>query len=228
MAAVLNPYNAFTGFQQQSFYSGFPLNFSTAPVANRFYAPPQFPIYSQPPPMTAYPSESARGYPQQQQQAPCQAQQVPCQARQTSYQAQGASRQPQQAPMHPQQAPLPLRQQNTIRSQNVPMPPPPPPQSVPSQERTVEYVDADPSIFRRRQPRIIRQVIKLPTPEPIYRQVRHRLPTPEREVIQRTIIKKANGDVVVRQQQPSRPRTESRTENTSSRHSTRHRHVYTD
>ena len=52
----------------------------------------------------------------------------------------------------------------------------------------------------RREPRIHRQVIRLPTPEPIYRQVRHRLPTPERSVIQRTVIQKANGDVIIEQE----------------------------
>ena len=64
-----------------------------------------------------------------------------------------------------------------------------------------DYVDSiSPPLLRRREPRIRRQVIMLPTPEPIYRQVRHRLPTPERGVIQRTVVQKANGDVIVQQE----------------------------
>lgn len=59
---------------------------------------------------------------------------------------------------------------------------------------------SSPPLRNRREPRIHRQVIRLPTPEPIYRQVRHRLPTPERSVIQRTVIQKANGDVIIEQE----------------------------
>ncbi|CAF2397377.1 unnamed protein product [Rotaria sp. Silwood2] len=71
----------------------------------------------------------------------------------------------------------------------------------PTPTKTTEKVDSNIQQLRpRREPRIRRQVIVLPTPEPIYRQVRHRLPTPERQVIQRTVIQKANGDVIVQQQ----------------------------
>ena len=81
----------------------------------------------------------------------------------------------------------------------------------------------------RRQPRIIRQVIMLPTPAPIYRQVRHRLPTPERQVIQRTVVQKANGDVIVEQQRPVyQPRTQSRSEAGTKTRSSRSRQVNTD
>ena len=67
--------------------------------------------------------------------------------------------------------------------------------------RTVELIDSNVESLRpRREPRIHRQVIVLPTPEPIYRQVRHRLPTPERGTIQRTVIQKSNGDVIVQQE----------------------------
>jgi len=68
----------------------------------------------------------------------------------------------------------------------------------PTPTKTTEHVDSNVQQLRqRREPRIHRQVILLPTPDPIYRQVRHRLPTPEQKVIQRTIIQKANGDVIV-------------------------------
>jgi len=81
----------------------------------------------------------------------------------------------------------------------------------------------------RRAPRIYRQVIRLPTPEPTYRQVRHRLPTPERQVIQRTVIQKANGEVVVHQQRPSpKARSQSRAEPRTQTRSSRSRQVYTD
>jgi hypothetical protein len=82
-------------------------------------------------------------------------------------------------------------------------------QQTASQILNTDYVDSISQTLRpRREPRIHRQVIVLPTPEPIYRQVRHRLPTPERGIIQRTIIQKANGDVVV-QQERHRKKTRS-------------------
>ena len=96
---------------------------------------------------------------------------------------------------------------------------------------TVQYVDASSAatIRPRRQPRVYREVIVLPTPEPIYRQVRHRLPTPDRQVIQRTIIQKANGDVIVRQDQTkSKPRSQSRSEPKTQTQSTRSRQIHTD
>ena len=81
----------------------------------------------------------------------------------------------------------------------------------------------------RRQPRFFREVIMLPTPAPIYRQVRHRLPTPERQVIQRTVVQKANGDVVVQQQRPVyHPRSQSRSETGTKTRSSRSRQVNTD
>ncbi|CAF0824076.1 unnamed protein product [Rotaria sp. Silwood1] len=83
--------------------------------------------------------------------------------------------------------PKPQKQQPKIRT--------------PTPTKTPEYVDSNIQQLRpRREPRIRRQVILLPKPEPIYRQVRRRLPTPERPIIQRTIIQKANGDVVIEQQ----------------------------
>lgn len=83
--------------------------------------------------------------------------------------------------------------------------------------RTAEYVDSNVQQLRpRREPRIHRQVILLPTPEPIYRQVRHRLPTPERKVIQRTVIQKSNGDVIVQQERHNKKsRSQSRSRNTT-------------
>ena len=67
--------------------------------------------------------------------------------------------------------------------------------------RTIEPVDSNVvQLHPRRAPRIRREVIVLPTPEPIYRQIRHRLPTPERQIIQRTVIKKSNGDVIIQRQ----------------------------
>lgn len=80
--------------------------------------------------------------------------------------------------------------------------------------RTVELIDSNVESLRpRREPRIHRQVIVLPTPEPIYRQVRHRLPTPERGIIERTVIQKSNGDVIVQQgrhRQKKRNKTQSK------------------
>ena len=74
----------------------------------------------------------------------------------------------------------------------------------------------------RREPRIHRQVILLPTPEPIYRQVRHRLPTPERQTIQRTFIQKANGDVIVQQERHRKKgRSQSRSKTTNQIRATR-------
>ena len=91
-------------------------------------------------------------------------------------------------------------------------PTPPMPSKPPTPTKTTENVDTNTSpIHRRREPRIRRQVIILPTPEPIYRQVRHRLPTPERKVIQRTIIQKGNGDIIVQQQRHTKKaRSQSR------------------
>ncbi|CAF1312194.1 unnamed protein product [Adineta ricciae] len=256
MAAVLSPYTPFMGFQQPSpFYSSFPFNYPTPPppVANPYYRPQQYPTYSPPQAIRPY-QKSAAVYPQPQpQQAPScpgvqqQAQAYPkLQQQAPAYpkpqqpvncsRLQQQQQQQQQAPVYPKPpsgqinpppAPLPLRQQNVVQPRRVPAPPPPPPPPQP-QNRTVEYVDAVPGTFRRRQPRIIRQVIKLPTPEPIYRQVRHRMPTPEREVIRRTVIKKANGDIVVRQQQPTRTKSQSRLESNSSRVSSYRHNVHTD
>ena len=111
-------------------------------------------------------------------------------------------------------------------------PPPPPVQMQPQQHpqvTSVQYVKADLSDLRpRRRPRIHRQVILLPTPEPIYRQVRHRMATPEREVIQRTFVQKANGDVIMQQSQPRKPRSTSRTEDHTQPRPTRARQVQTD
>jgi hypothetical protein len=106
--------------------------------------------------------------------------------------------------------------------------PPPPPQ--PKQTTTVQYVDSSAPITRpRREPRVYRQVIVLPTPEPIYRQVRHRLPTPDRQVIQRTIIQKANGDVVVQQERSkTKPRSYSRSEPKTQTRASRSRQIHTD
>jgi hypothetical protein len=82
----------------------------------------------------------------------------------------------------------------------------------PTPTKTIEPVDSTVQQLRpRREPRIRRQVIVLPTPEPIYRQVRHRLPTPERQVIQRTVIQKANGEVIV-QQERHRKKTRSQSQ----------------
>jgi hypothetical protein len=86
----------------------------------------------------------------------------------------------------------------------------------PTPTKTTEPIDSTVQQLRpRREPRIHRQVILLPTPEPIYRQVRHRLPTPERQVIQRTVIQKANGDVIVQQErQRKKTRSQSRSKTT--------------
>ncbi|UJR27343.1 hypothetical protein I4U23_008636 [Adineta vaga] len=79
-----------------------------------------------------------------------------------------------------------------------------------SPKKVLEHTDSKIQHVRpRRQPRIHRQVIVLPTPEPIYRQIRHRLPTPERQVIRRTFLQRANGDVIV-QQERQRKRTRSK------------------
>ncbi|CAF2061363.1 unnamed protein product [Rotaria magnacalcarata] len=98
------------------------------------------------------------------------------------------------------------------------------------QPTKVQYVDSGlQSLLPRRQPRIYREVIVLPTPEPIYRQVRRRLPTPERQVIQRTIVQKGNGDVIVREQRPKpKVRSHSRSEHTTQSRSSRSRQVHTD
>jgi len=111
-----------------------------------------------------------------------------------------------------------------------PPPPPPPKQQKQQQTTTVQYVDSSAQVIRpRREPRVYRQVIVLPTPEPIYRQVRHRLPTPDRQVIQRTIIKKANGDVVVQQERSKpKPRSYSRSEPKTQTRSSRSRQIHTD
>ncbi|CAF0753762.1 unnamed protein product [Adineta steineri] len=83
----------------------------------------------------------------------------------------------------------------------------------PTPTRAPELVEHNIKHIRpRREPRIHRQVIVLPTPDPIYRQVRHRLPTPERQVIHRTFVQKANGDVVVQQEQ-QRQRKKSTSQN---------------
>lgn len=113
-----------------------------------------------------------------------------------------------------------------------------PPQAQPQQQVqpqpqppvTRQYVDSEIQSLRpRRQPRVYREVIVLPTPEPIYRQVRHRLPTPERQVVQRTVYQKRNGEVLVREQR-SKPkqRTQSRTELNTQPRASRSRQVHTD
>lgn len=72
------------------------------------------------------------------------------------------------------------------------------------------------SLRPRRAPRIHREVIVLPTPEPIYRQVRHRLPTPERRTIQRTVIQKSNGDTIVQQERHrKKKKSKSQSKNTA-------------
>lgn len=96
--------------------------------------------------------------------------------------------------------------------------------------KTTEYVDSSIQSLRpRRQPRVFREVIMLPTPEPVYRQIRHRLPTPERQVIHRTVFQKNNGDVVVREHQPKpKTRTQSRAEHRTQPRVVRSRQVHTD
>ena len=91
-------------------------------------------------------------------------------------------------------------------------PKPPPKRSrTSSPKKVLEHTDSKIQHVRpRRQPRIHRQVIVLPTPEPIYRQIRHRLPTPERQIIRRTFLQRANGDIIV-QQERHRKKTRSRT-----------------
>lgn len=108
-------------------------------------------------------------------------------------------------------------------------------QSVPSTDSsTVPYQEVTlGNLPARRKPRVYRQVIVLPTPEPTYRQVRHRLPTPERKVIDRTIIHTAKGETIVRQQHQrstgkSSGRSESRTETSTQNRSSRSRPVNTD
>jgi hypothetical protein len=95
--------------------------------------------------------------------------------------------------------------------------------------KAVEHVDNRvKQLPVRRQPRIHRQVILLPTPEPIYRQVRHRLPTPERQVIHRTFYQKANGDVVVEQERHrKKARSQSRPQTAIQAQSPRIRQVNT-
>lgn len=79
--------------------------------------------------------------------------------------------------------------------------------------RTIEPMDSNIQSLRpRRAPRIHREVIVLPTPEPIYRQVRHRLPTPERRVIQRTVIQKSNGDTIVQQERYRKKKNHSQSQ----------------
>lgn len=93
----------------------------------------------------------------------------------------------------------------------------------PTPTTPTEQIESNRSQLRpRREPRIHRQVIVLPTPEPIYRQVRHRLPTPERKVIQRTVIHKPNGDIVVQQERHNKKsRSQSRSKNTTQTRSSR-------
>ena len=83
--------------------------------------------------------------------------------------------------------------------------------------RTIEAMDSNMQSLRpRRAPRIHREVIVLPTPEPIYRQVRHRLPTPERRVIQRTVLQKSNGDTIVQQERyRKKKKSKSQSKNTA-------------
>ncbi|CAF1017900.1 unnamed protein product [Didymodactylos carnosus] len=62
----------------------------------------------------------------------------------------------------------------------------------------------------RRQPRRYRQVIRLPDPEPIYRTIRRRMPTPERQIVNKTIYQKQNGDIVERVQAPRKKTKDNR------------------
>ncbi|CAF1188332.1 unnamed protein product [Didymodactylos carnosus] len=62
----------------------------------------------------------------------------------------------------------------------------------------------------RRQPRKYRQVIRLPDPEPVYRTVHRRMPTPERLVISKTIIQKQNANIIERVQSPKKKRKNNR------------------
>jgi len=100
----------------------------------------------------------------------------------------------------------------------------------PTPTKTIEHGDSNAHKFRpRRAPRIHRQVILLPTPDPVYRQVRHRLPTPERKVIRRTVIHKSNGDVVVQQERHTKKiRSHSRSKTTTQARSTHTRQVTKD
>ena len=100
----------------------------------------------------------------------------------------------------------------------------------PTPTKTIEHGDSNVQQLRpRRAPRIHRQVILLPTPEPIYRQVRHRLPTPERKVIRRTVIQKSNGDVIVQQERHAKKiRDHSRSKTTTQARSPHTRQVTKD
>jgi hypothetical protein len=146
---------------------------------------------------------------------------------------------PQQQQQQQQKPPQQQRQQKPPQQKQQQQQKPPqqkqqqqqkPPQQKQQKITSVQYVDsAAPSSPPRREPRIYRQVIVLPTPEPIYRQVRRRLPTPERQVIQRTVIQKSNGDVVVQQQRPTtKTRSQSRTEYKTQTRSSRSRQIHTD
>jgi transposase len=120
--------------------------------------------------------------------------------------------------------PKPQKPQKQQKQQQQPRTPTPTP------TKTTEPADSNVQQLRsRREPRIHRQVIILPTPEPIYRQVRHRLPTPERQVIQRTVIHKSNGDVVVQQERHrKRTRSQSRSKTTTQPGSPRIQQVNND
>ncbi|CAF0925963.1 unnamed protein product [Rotaria sordida] len=98
------------------------------------------------------------------------------------------------------------------------------------QATPIHYVDSGMRSLRpRRKPRIYREVIVLPTPEPTYRQVRYRLPTPERRVVERTVLQKRNGEVVVREQRPkTKARSHSRIDYSSKMESHHSRQVHTD
>jgi len=100
----------------------------------------------------------------------------------------------------------------------------------PTPTKTIEHGDSNVQKLRpRRAPRIHRQVILLPTPDPVYRQVRHRLPTPERKVIRRTVIHKSNGDVVVQQERNTKKiRGQSRSKTTTKARSPHKRQVTKD
>jgi hypothetical protein len=100
----------------------------------------------------------------------------------------------------------------------------------PTPTKITEPIDSNAQKRRpRREPRIRRQVILLPTPEPIYRQVRHRLPTPERKVIQRTIIQKGNGDVIIQQKRHApEARSQSRSNTNPKARSPRTQQANTD
>jgi len=176
----------------------------------------QYPIFP------GYPSQPFYSNYYAQQHAPVQSRQMPVQPQPLPIQMQ-PQRQPLQ--MQPQRQPMQMQPQPQQWPQ-----PQPQPQVQQQQAPAIEYIDSGEKPLRpRREPRIYRQVIVLPTPEPIYRQVRHRLPTPERQVIQRTVIQKANGDVVVQQQRPTtKTRSQSRAEHKTQTRSSRSRQVHTD